>query len=615
MATTLVALLTASAAWAQDVKIEPANWWVGMKNPDVQLMLHATDIANFEPSIDEKGIEITNVTRTDNPNYLFVTLSIGKKANAGDKTIALKSGDKTINVKYPLLNRRKDSAKRIGFSSDDAFFLLMPDRFANADPNNDSTTGTTEKANRNEPYGRHGGDLKGVIEHLDYIKNLGMTTLWMTPVMTNDMPQSSYHGYAITNFYEIDPRFGSLDDFKNLTAELHKRGMKHVMDMVFNHCGTGYWWMKDLPAKDWLNKWYDKDGNEIFVRSNYRLSIINDPHASQADLDLALKGWFDSTMADMNLTNPLVRNYLIQSSIWWVEMADLDGIRQDTYPYSDVKAMAEWCDRLKSEYPFFNIVGECWISEAAKLAPWQKGFGKANGIEDSGLPTIMDFPLQEAMIRAFGEGEGWGDGANRLYDSFANDLVYPDPMNILIFGENHDTGRLLTKLQDDEDALRMAMALLATARGIPQLYYGTEALMKGNGNDGHANIRGDFPGGWANDTINYFTQMPAAPKAMYDYIARLFNFRQKSMAIRRGSMTQYTTEGNVYTFFRYDATTRQQVMTILNLAKEDREISLERYNQIPNAHLVGTDITTGNAVDANGKITVKARTAMVINMK
>lgn len=615
MATTIVATLTAAAAWAQDVKVEPANWWVGMKNPNVQLMLHAADIAKYEPSVEWRGVEIADVTRTDNPNYLFVTLGISKNAKPGDAKITLSQGDKTIELDYPLLKRRKDSANRIGFSSDDAFFLLVPDRFANADTTNDSTASTIEKANRNEPYARHGGDLKGVIEHLDYIKNLGMTTLWMTPVMTNDMPQSSYHGYAITNFYEIDPRFGSLDDFKNLSAELHKRGMKHVMDMVFNHCGTGYWWMKDLPAKDWLNKWYDKDGNEIFVRSNYRLSIVNDPHASQADRDLALKGWFDTTMADLNLTNPLVRNYMIQSSIWWVETADLDGIRQDTYPYSDVKAMAEWCDRVKEEFPYLNIVGECWISEAAKLAVWQKGYGKANGMDDSGLPTIMDFPLQEAMIRALGEGEGWSDGANRLYDSFANDLVYPDPMNILIFGENHDTGRLLTQLKDDEAALRMAMALLATARGIPQLYYGTEALMKGNGNDGHANIRGDFPGGWAADSLNFFTNMPARQKAMYDYIARLFNFRQKNMAIRRGSMTQYTTEGNVYTFFRYDATTRQQVMTILNLAKEDREISLARYDQIPDAHLVGTDITTGNAVDAQDKLTVKARTAMVVSLK
>lgn len=615
--TSLFAGIVALGSWAQiaDIRVEPSNWWVGMKNPNVQLMLHGKDIAKCTPTSDTRGVKIADVVRTDNPNYLFVTLNITQKAKAGDAQIVLTQGDKSQTINYPLNARREGSAKRVGFTSDDAVFLLMPDRFANGDPTNDNMPGMAERADRSAPYGRHGGDLKGVIEHLDYIKDMGMTALWMTPVMTNDMPQSSYHGYAITNYYEIDPRLGTLEDFKTLSAELHKRGMKHIMDMVFNHCGTNYWWMGDLPAKDWLNKWYDKDGKETFVRSNYRLSVLNDPHASQADLDLALKGWFDTTMADMNMSNPLVKTYMIQNSIWWIETADLDGIRQDTYPYSDVEAMSDWCDAVKSEYPHFNIVGECWISEAAKLAPWQKGYGKANGIKDSGLPTIMDFPLQEAICRAMSEGEGWSDGANRLYDSFANDVVYPDPMNILIFGENHDTGRLLTQLKDDEGALRLATALLATARGIPQLYYGTEALMTGNGFDGHANIRRDFPGGWQEDSVSYFTAMPEREKAMYDYTARLFNFRQGSVALRRGTMTQYTTEGNVYVFFRVDAMTRQQVMVVLNLAKEDREIDLGRFSQVTGAHLAGQDIVSNQVVDAQGKLVVKGRTAMVVDMK
>ncbi len=617
IATSLIAGIIALGSWAQiaDIRVEPSNWWVGMKNPNVQLMLHGKDIAKCTPTSDTRGVKIADVTRTDNPNYLFVTLNITKKAKAGDAQIVLTQGGQRQTINYPLNERRKGSAKRTGFTSDDAVFLLMPDRFANGDPTNDNMPGMAEKADRKEPYGRHGGDLKGVIEHLDYIKDLGMTALWMTPAMTNDMPQSSYHGYAITNYYEIDPRLGTLEDFKTLSAELHKRGMKHIMDMVFNHCGTNYWWMADLPARDWLNMWYDKEGKEIFVRSNYRLSVLNDPHASQSDLDLAQKGWFDTTMADMNLTNPLVKRYLIQNSIWWIETADLDGIRQDTYPYSDVTAMSDWCDAVKSEYPHFNIVGECWISEAAKLAPWQKGYGKANGIKDSGLPAIMDFPLQEAMCRAMSEGEGWSDGANRLYDSFANDVVYPDPMNILIFGENHDTGRLLTQLKDDEGALRLATALLATARGIPQLYYGTEALMTGNGLDGHANIRRDFPGGWQGDSVDYFTAMPAREKAMYDYTARLFKFRRGSVALRRGSMTQYTTEGNVYVYFRTDAMTRQQVMVVLNLANEDREIDLGRFSQVSGGHLTGMDIVSNETVDAQGKLKVGARTAMVVDMK
>lgn len=612
MLTVAAALMMAHAAAGQ-VKVEPANWWVGMKNPDVQLMLHETGIAGKEPKVKAKGVEVKEVRRTDNPNYLFVTLSIGKKAQAGTIEITLEGEGGSEILSYELRERRHNSQFRSGFSSDDAVYLVMPDRFANGDKTNDSVDGMAEKSDREAPYGRHGGDLRGVIEHLDYIQGLGMTALWMTPVMTNDMEASSYHGYAITDYYEIDPRFGTLQDMQELSAALHKRGMKHIMDMVFNHCGTRHWWMSDLPCKDWVNKWYAKDGSETFVRSNYRLSIIRDTHTSKSDLDLAQKGWFDVTMADMNLSNELVKNYFIQNSIWWIETADLDGIRQDTYPYSDVSAMAEWCARVKAEYPYFNIVGECWISEAAKLAAWQKGYGKAHGLEDSGLPTIMDFPLQEAICKAMGEGEGWSEGANRLYDSFANDYVYPDPMSILIFGENHDTGRLLTQLKDDEGSLRLATALLATARGIPQLYYGTEALMSGNGFEGHANIRRDFPGGWEGDAQDYFGAMPEKEKAMYDYTARLFSFRKKSMALRRGSMTHYLPEGNVYVYFRYDAVTQTRVMTVLNLSHESRSLDLTRFAEdLCGDGVKGVDVVSGKSIDSKGSLSVGAREAMVI---
>lgn len=611
----LASVLAFAQVAAAQVKVEPANWWVGMKNPQVQLMLHDKDIAAKQPKVDAKGVEIKDVVRTDNPNYLFLTLSIGKKAKPGFIDIELVGDVGSSRVAYELKERRPNSQFRTGFCSDDAVYLLMPDRFANGDSTNDTVDGMAEKCDRNAPYGRHGGDIRGVIDHLDYIQNLGMTALWMTPVLTNDMEASSYHGYAITNYYEVDPRFGTLDDMKELSAELHKRGMKHIMDMVFNHCGTRHWWMDDLPAKDWINKWYGKDGRETFVRSNYRLSIIRDRHAAKADLDVAQKGWFDVTMADMNLSNDLVKNYFIQNSIWWIETADLDGIRQDTYPYSDVTAMAEWCDRVKAEYPYFNIVGECWISEAGKLAAWQKGYGKDNGMDDSGLPCIMDFPLQEAITRAMGEGEGWSDGANRIYDSFANDHIYPDPMNILIFGENHDTGRMLTQMNDDESSLRLATALLATARGIPQLYYGSEALMRGNGFDGHANIRRDFPGGWAADFLDYFSSMPADAKYMRDYTARLFNFRKKSMALRRGSMTHYLPQGNVYVFFRYDAVTQSRVMTILNLANESRTLDLGRYaDDLCGEEVKGVDVVSGQSLDCKGSMTVAGRQAMVISI-
>lgn len=587
-------------AWAVD--IEPANWWVGFREPHVQLLLHEAGIGHSQVALQAADVKVTRVERTDNDNYLFVTLTIGPGQPAGTIQIELTDtrGAKRA-VPYELRERRPGSALRQGFDNTDAVYLLMPDRFVNADPANDTQPGMLEPADPNAPYGRHGGDLKGVTEHLDYIAGLGMTALWMTPFLENDMPQSSYHGYAITDYYRVDRRLGSLDDLKRLSDELHKRGMKHIMDMVFNHCGTNHRWLRDhdLPSADWINVWKDAKGLPTFVRSNYRLSAVLDPNASQRDRDLALKGWFDTTMADLNLSNPLVANYLIQNSIWWIETADLDGIRQDTYPYSDPEAMRRWNERIYKEYPLFNIVGEIWLSEASKVAPWQTGW---RGGFDSGLRSVMDFPLQERLCGAL--KEGGAEGANRLYESFANDHLYPDPRHVLIFGENHDTGRLFTQLGDDADAARLAYALLATARGIPQLYYGSEALMAGNGFDGHANIRRDFP-------VEYFQKMPDGPRQMRDYVARLFNFRKTSKALLRGSMTQYIPQSGLYVFFRTDAASGERVLTALNLDREERTLDPADFPEMSGAALA-YDVLTEGKRDVAKPFKVPARHAAVI---
>ncbi len=608
---------------AQDVVVEPSNWWVGMKEPRVQLLMHAENLADYTPQLSATGVSITSVEKTDNKNYLFVNIDIDANATAQTVNITLKADGKSdITVPYELKARKENSAQRKGFSSEDAVYLLMPDRFAKgakADKSDDSKK-MLEQTDRKAPYGRHGGDIQGVIDHLDYIQKLGMTTLWMTPVLENNMPESSYHGYAITNYYRIDPRFGTLDDFCRLSDELHNRGMKHIMDMVFNHCGTNHWWMqkdaegkRDLPCADWINVWNDSTGAETFVRSNYRLSIVFDPHASQADKDITMKGWFDTSMADMNLSNPLVKNYFIQNSIWWIETADLDGIRQDTYPYSDPDAMREWCERVLEEYPNFNIVGETWISDPGKVSIWQRRKEGTPGF-NSGLPTIMDFPLQDAICAAFNEDEGWSNGANRFYDLFGADFLYSDPMNLLIFGENHDVGRLYTYLNTDTAALRMATALLATARGIPQLYYGTEILFEGKGHEGHANIRADFPGGFKGDKTNYFKKLPKGRQKMYDFTAALFNFRKTSKALQHGTMTHYMPEGNVYIYFRTDAESNEKVAVFLNLSKEKREVNLSHFAELEGT-MQGTDVVTGESVNEKGTMTLLPRTPLVVNLK
>lgn len=605
----LAASMPSEAKTEQKDRLEPSSWWIGFKKPVVQLMAYSEDIAYLRPEVNYPGVSIQRITAVENPNYLFIDLLIEEDAQPGNVEIKFTDGKKTKKTMVLELNERAEgSASREGFNSSDAVYLLMPDRFANGNPDNDDVAGMLEEADRDAPYGRHGGDLQGIMNHLDYIADMGFTSIWLNPVLENDQPESSYHGYATTNYYKIDPRYGTNEEYRKLVEMANEKGIKVIKDLIFNHCGSKHWWMDDLPSDDWIN--YDS-----FVRSNYRLSTVSDPHASKADLKLATEGWFDTSMPDLNLSNELMLNYLIQNSIWWIEYAGLQGIRQDTYPYPDKHGMAEWNKRINMEYPNFNIVGEAWIGDAAKLCYWQKDFPNSDGY-NSHLKSIMDFPLMDAMHVAFNEdGGGWSDGLMRLYDVLANDHLYPDIHNLMVFPENHDVGRIYNVLNNDMKSLKMVTAFFATVRGIPQWYYGSELLMDGNGYEGHANIRHDFPGGWPGDEVNAFTPEGRTEEQneIFDYLSKIMNYRKNSVPIHHGETTHFVPENNVYVYFRH--LDDQAVMVLLNNSDEEaRTVSGERFTEVLSNYSEGMDVMTGESVSSFETFDIPAKTARIIEL-
>ena len=590
-------------------RVEPLNWWVDMANPNLQLLVYGNNISTADVRINYQGVALKEIIKVENPNYLFVNLHIAPGTKPGSFDIEfVKDKKKVATYPYELKARESNSRLRQGFNASDAIYLVMPDRFANGNPANDDMPAMVEKCDRKAPYGRHGGDLAGIAAHLDFIGDLGMTAIWINPVQENNMPASSYHGYAITDYYLVDARFGTNNDFKQLVDQSHSKGIKIIMDMVFNHCGTRHWWMSDLPMADWINQWTD------FTRSNYRLSTISDPYVSKRDYDLAARGWFDNTMADLNLRNPLMLNYLVQNSIWWIEFAGLDGIRQDTYPYPDKQGMAHWARRIAEEYPNFNIVGEAWIAQASKLCYWQKDFPNRDGF-NSYLPSLMDFPIQDAIVKAFNEKAGWDSGLMRLYDVLADDHLYPNPLNMVTFGENHDVGRLLHLLKGNVQSLKMAMTFLATTRGIPQLYYGTELLMDGNGFDGHANIRLDMPGGWEGDQINGFTHQgrSSVQNDMVHHISKIFNYRKGSKVLQYGNLLHFVPQDDIYVYFRYLGS--QAVMVIMNNNDEVKTVSGSDFDEFLQNYKSGIDVMTGESITALDVFSLPAKSSKVIELK
>lgn len=598
---------------AQINHVEPLNWWVEMKNTTLQLLVNGNNIGETTPSITYAGVSITKVNKADSKNYLFIDLKIAPFTKAGVFKISFKKNGKELyTYNYPLLSRQKDASLLKGFTSSDAIYLIVPDRFANGDESNDVVATMKENTiDRKFEGARHGGDIRGIINHLDYIQDMGFTAIWPTPMLENDMKSYSYHGYSITNHYKVDPRFGNIDDYKELSQKAKQKGIKLIFDEVLNHTGSNYWWMNDLPFKNWLNY------PDTLVLSNHRRTVNEDMYASKYDKDLWVNGWFDRTMPDMNGKNPFMANYLIQNSIWWIETLQLGGIRQDTYGYSDKDFLTKWSCRIMNEYPHFSIVGEEWSTNPLITSYWQKGKQNRDGYK-SCLTTVMDFPMQEALVNSLTGKEQTSYNApfTNLYEALANDFVYADPNNILLMGDNHDMDRLFMQLHQDENLMKMALTYLLTIRGIPQIFYGTEIMMDNTGhhkNDGL--IRSDFPGGWKGDTVNAFTQngLTTAQINMQNYIKLLLNWRKDNGVISKGKTLHFAPFDGLYVYFRYNE--NKTIMVVMNINKTSTTFNTKRFEEILNGKTEAINVLTNERVEIAPSLTVPATSALVFEIK
>ena len=614
-------MTTMSAAKTVVDRIDPTNWFVGMKNPQVQLMVYGKDIAKVKDvTTDYPGVKIDSVVRLDSPNYLLVYLNLND-AKAG--TMTLKFDKK--KVEYTLKNREMSGNKRQGFTNADVLYMLMPDRFAQGANHNPQVPGMRPyKEDRTKPSLRHGGDLNGILEHLDYFKELGVTALWLTPVLENDSPDSpngfsTYHGYATTDYYRVDPRFGTNEDYRHLCDEAHQKGLKVVMDMIFNHSGFEHPWTKDMPTKDWLNlpQWLiESNGTSnaqgtSFLQTSYKLTPVKDPYASKVDLKETVDGWFVPTMPDLNQRNEHLMTYLIQNSKWWIETVGIDGIRMDTYPYADARGMARWMKELDEEYPNFNTVGETWVTEPAYTAAWQKGSRLSE--HNSYLKTVMDFSFFDKLSQAKNEEtDAWWQGLNRLYNSFVYDYLYEDPDHVMAFVDNHDTDRFLGN-GCDSLMLKQALALLMTVRRIPQLYYGTEILMNGTKEVTDGYVRKDFPGGFPGDDHNAFKAegRTKAENDMFRWTSRLLHWRQGNECITKGKQTQFIPFNGIYVIARqYKGRT---VMTILNGTTKPANLKVSRYAEVIGNTKRAKDILTNRYYDLSKDVQMKGRQSLILD--
>ncbi len=589
-------------------KVAPSFWWAGMKNPELQILLYGENLALSDVSVSGEGIYLKETVRQDNPNYLLLYLDLSE-AKAQTFQILLKSGKKERRISYELKARGRKGEEVKGFTSEDVLYLIMPDRFANGCPENDVIDGMREKTvNRADGFARHGGDLQGISNHLDYIADLGATAIWLNPTQENDMESGSYHGYAITDYYQIDRRFGSNEDFCALVEKAHEKDLKVVMDMIFNHCGSENYLFKDKPSKEWFNY------RSNYVQTSFKTASVMDIHASAYEKKIATDGWFASVMPDFNQRNRHVARYLIQSSIWWIEYAGINGIRQDTHPYADFDFMSQWCKEVLDEYPYFNIVGETWLNSNVLVSYWQKDSRLAAPL-NSNLPTVMDFPLQALMNQAFDEETGeWGGGLYKLYDYQTQDLVYANPMNLLTFLDNHDTSRFA---QTDEMAknlkrYKQAMVFLLTTRGIPQIYYGTEILMTGDKGKGDGDLRKDFPGGWQGDARDCFVKdgRTALENEAFEFTRRLLNWRKGNQVIGKGNLKHYSIQNGVYVYRR--EFNGKSVVVILNGTEDSKELDLTPYQEILPKQ-TATDVLTGKNVNLSGKLHLNGRENLLLN--
>ena len=613
-------------ATAQQVtRVEPLSWWTDMKTP-LQLMVQGSGISAYDVAIEGgKGVSLTKVSKAESPNYLFADVEIAPNAEPGTYYIVFTKDGESFKYPYEIAAREKGSAERRSFTTADMIYLIMPDRFANGDESNDSVECMADKLARERKSGRHGGDIQGVIDHLDYISELGATYIWTTPFLADNAPRGSYHGYAASDYYHIDPRFGSNELYRTLVAKANEKGLGIIMDMVPNHCGTEHWWMEDLPFQDWIHQF------DTYTGTNVAFSTNMDPNASRKDLYIQESGWFVPSMVDMNLDNPYVLKYFIQWAIWWIEYAGLDGFRVDTYPYNEKQPAADWCEAIMNEYPNFNIVGECWTPSIPQLAYWQGGNANKDGF-DSHLPSIMDFPLHDAMRAGLAEDNpGWGQGMTRVYDILSHDFVYHDLSKMLIFPGNHDTARLGDVLGKNPAKVKLAMTMMATMRGIPQIFAGDELMfVSDNLRDAgdHGGLRVDFPGGWKGDAVDLFTEegrkaqthntdgleVPQGQAAeMFDYVSRLFQWRKTKDVIHNGRTLHFMTRDNTYGYFRHDE--EDVVFVYINNSQQPKNIPWSYYSEISEGLMDGVDVITGEPCEISDATVVPPCTALIVEYR
>ena len=600
----------ADADHQQVTRVEPLSWWTGMKT-DLQLLIQGEAISGYEVSIKGgKGVSVKETHKADSPNYLFVDVRIDASAKPGTYYIVFTKGEESFKYPYEIAARREGSAERLSFTTKDLIYLIMPDRFVDGDESLDAVPRNMESVDKEAFFGRHGGDIAGIRSQLDYMADLGVTAIWNTPLLEDNEPASSYHGYACSDYYHIDRRFGSNEDYRSLVADCHGKGIKMIMDIVTNHCGAAHWWMADLPFKDWIHVWPE------YTHSNCAFSAQNDPYCSDLDKANMEGGWFDTSMPDMNLDNPYVLQYFKQWAVWWIEYADLDGLRVDTYPYNEKYPMSEWCKSVRAEYPNLNIVGEVWTCNVPQLAYWQDGNPNRDGF-NSNLPCIMDFPLQAAICQGMPRDTvHWDEGMVKIYDAVANDLYYHDMSNMMIFPGNHDTDRIADVLNHSVPRQKIVMALMATLRGIPQLFYADELMgVSRDRSQGHGGLRIDFPLDWQKD--------PVAVE-VHDYTKALFNWRKTATAVHNGQTIHFLRRDNTYAYFRYNEdevvfvfvnnSRRNEIIPWADYAEFTVEGAARRGAGAP-ALVSGQNVVTGETVDFSSPVKVGPRSALVVDFR
>lgn len=591
-----------------DLRMEPALWWTGMQHNQVEILLQRNELASYSLKIGETNdIKLLKVETGDSPNYLFVTLEIGIKATPQKVPLIFSKGTQSFTAEFPVY-ARSTAPKALGVDSRDVVYMLMPDRFANGDLSNDSIAGMLQKADRNNMEARHGGDLAGIRMQLDYLQDLGITTLWLNPELENDQARASYHGYAVTDHYRVDRRFGSNEQFRELTSECHRRGMKMIRDVVLNHIGSNHYWMKDLPTKDWVNQW------PAYTNTTFRAPTILDPYASEYDKKAFNDGWFDVDMPDLNQRNPHVANYLIQQAIWWVEYAGLDGFRIDTYTYSDQPFMSKWCAAVRKEYPNIGMFGEIWEQGVVMQGFFADNQPMARANFDSNLPGVIDFQMCFAIQEALTKGPGWQDGDARIYYTLAQDYFYEDPLKNLIFLDNHDMKRFFSVIEERIDKYKSGMAFLLTTRGIPQIYYATEILSTGTGNPSWSTFRKDFPGGWPSDTINKFRPEGRTPleQEAFEYTRTLLRYRKATPALQTGKLMQFAPRDGIYTYFRYD--TDKTVMVVLNTSDKDKVVETQRFAERMQGFSKAKNVVNSETINNLSSLPVGKNSCLVLEL-